>query len=81
MSEVVATVFVVWGSWVRYSDGIQRYRKLSPISWITVDYIDVGGMTHYPTLSYCLTVFGISIASMIIGVFVLGRKKSLDFKE
>ncbi len=81
IGTVVATAFVVWGSWVRYSDGIQRYRKLSPISWITVDYIDVGGMTHYPTLSYCLTVFGISIAAMIIGVFVFGRKKNLDFKE
>lgn len=81
IGTVIATAFVVWGSWVRYSDGIQRHRKLSPMSWITVDYIDVGGMTLYPTLSYCLTVFGVSIAVMIIGVFVFGRKKSLDFKE
>ena len=81
IGTAVATAFVVWGSWVRYVSGIQRYRKLSPISWITVDYIDVGGMTLYPTLSYCLTVFFVSILVMIIGVFVFGRKKSLDFKE
>ncbi len=81
IGTVVATAFVVWGAWVRFSDGIQRYRKLSPISWITVDYIDVGGMTVYPTLSYCLTVFSVSILAMIIGVFVFGRRKSLDFKE
>ena len=81
IGTVVATAFVVWGSWVRYSSGVQRHRKLSPISWITVDYIDVGGMTLYPTLSYCLTVFLVSILIMIIGVFVFGRKKSLDFKE
>lgn len=81
IGTVMATAFVVWGSWVRYSDGIQRYRKLSPISWITVDRIDVCGMTPYPTLSYCLTVFSVSILTMIIGVFVFGRRKSLDFKE
>ncbi len=81
IGTVVATGFVVWGCWVRYSDGIQRYRKFSPISWITVDYIDVGGMTLYPTLSYCLTVFSVLILAMIIGVFVFGRRKSLDFKE
>ncbi len=81
IGTVVATGFVVWGCWVRYSDGIQRYRKFSPISWITVDYIDVGGMTLYPTLSYCLTVFSVSILIMIIGVFIFGRKKNLDFKE
>ncbi len=81
IGTVAATAFVVWGSWVKYSDGIQRYRKLSPISWITLDHIDVDGITPYPTLSYCLTVFSVLILAMIIGVFIFGRKKNLDLKE
>lgn len=81
IGTVAATAFVVWGSWVKYPNGIQRYRKLSPISWIALDHMDVDGMTPYPTLSYCLTVFSVSILTMIIGVFVFGRRKSLDFKE
>lgn len=82
VGTVIATAFVAWGSWVKYtSSGIQRHRRFSPIAWLTVEDIDVGGMTHYPTFTYCLTVFLVSIAIMIAAVFLFGRKKSLDFKE
>lgn len=82
VGTVIATAFVAWGSWVRYSmSGVQRHRKLSPIAWLTVDKIDIGGLTTYPTLAYCLIVFLVSIAIMIAAVLLFGRKKSLDFKE
>lgn len=81
IGTVTATAFVVWAFWLKLIAGMGRHRKLSPLSWITVDEIDVGGITVYPTFPYCLTVFLVLITVMIIGVFIFGRKKNLDFKE
>lgn len=77
----IATAFVLWGSWTKYPTGMMRHRKLSPISWLTVDYIDVGGMTLHPTFTYCVTVFLVCIAVMAAAVLLFGCRKSLDFKE
>ena len=80
VGTIIAMAFVIWGAWVGYS-GMIRHIKFSPITWITVDKIDVGGMTLMPSLSYCITVYLISIAVMTAAVFLFGRKKSFDFKE
>ncbi len=78
---VLSFAFVVWAFMVKETFGLGRYRKLSPISWNTLDNIDIGGLTPYPTFPYCVCVYSVSILLLIIGVFVFGRKKSLDFKE
>lgn len=78
---VVSFAFVVWSFMVKDTFGLGRYRKLSPISWNTLDNIDVGGLTPYPTFPYCITVLSISILLLITGSVIFGRKKSLDFKE
>ena len=78
---VVSFAFVVWAFMVKDTYGLARYRKISPISWHTLDNIDVGGLTPYPTFTYCVSVLAGLILLLIIGSFVFGRKKSLDFKE
>lgn len=78
---VVSFAFVVWAFMVKDTFGLGRYRKISPISWNTLDNLDVGGLTAYPTFTYCVCVFSVSILLLIVGSFVFGRKKSLDFKE
>ena len=78
---VVSFAFVVWAFMVKDTYGLARYRKISPISWHTLDNIDVGGLTPYPTFAYCVSVLAGLILLLIIGSFVFGRKKSLDFKE
>lgn len=78
---VVSFAFVVWSFMVKDTFGLGRYRKLSPISWNTLENIDVGGLTKYPTFLYCVTVLSISIMLLIAGSVIFGRKKSLDFKE
>lgn len=78
---VVSFAFVVWSFMVKDTFGLGRYRKLSPLSWNTLDNIDVGGLTRYPTFEYCVTVLSVSILLLIAGSIIFGRKKSLDLKE
>ncbi len=52
----------------------------SPISWITLDNIDVGGLTKNPPFAYCAGVLGGIIVILTAAVLIFGRKKSLDVK-
>lgn len=51
--------------------------KFSPISWTTLDKIDVGGMTAYPSFTYCISVYLVLIAVLIAGILIFGRKREL----
>lgn len=71
---VVWTVLVSMGGWIDYV-------RFSPISWNTLNNIDVGNMTAKPAFAYCMCVYGGLIVMLIAGIFIFGRKKSLDIKE
>lgn len=71
---VVWTVLVSMGGWMDYV-------RFSPISWNTLNNIDVGNITAKPAFSYCMCVYGGLIIVLIAGIFIFGRKKSLDTKE
>lgn len=71
---VVWTVLVSMGGWIDYV-------RFSPISWNTLNNIDVGKITSNPSFTYCICVYSGLIVMLIVGIFVLGRKKSLDTKE
>lgn len=71
---VVWTVLVAMGGW-------RDFVKFSPISWNTLNNIDVGYTTSNPTFGYCMCVYGGLIALLIVGTIVFGRKKSLEAKE
>ena len=70
---VVWTVLVSMGGWIDYV-------RFSPISWNTLNNIDVGNMTANPAFTYCMGVYGGLIVMLIAGIFIFGRKKSLDTK-
>ena len=70
---VVITVVVDMGGWF-------EYLKFSPISWNTLNNIDVGGMTAKPSFTYCMCVYGGIILTLIAAILLFGRKKSLDLK-
>ncbi len=53
----------------------------SPISWITLDNIDIGGLTANPSFEYCLFVDIGIIVVLIAAIVIFGRRKSLDVKE
>lgn len=76
----VSSFFVLLSSAVANDVGWEGLLRFSPISWITLDKIDVGGLTKCPSFSYCISVFGILIVSLITAILIFGRKKSLDNK-
>lgn len=61
-------------------NGFPTLLPFSPISWNTVDKIDVGGMTTNPTFGYCMTAYLILILLLIIGIFVFGKKQAIYLK-
>lgn len=52
----------------------------SPVSWNTLDNIDVGGLTTNPSFGYCIGVYLTLIAILIAGIFIFCRKQNLDMK-
>lgn len=60
--------------------GRYLWDRFSPISWSTLDQVDVGGLTTHPSLAYILTVYAILIVLLSTSVLLFGRKKSLDVK-
>lgn len=58
-----------------------RLVSFSPISWTTLNFIDVGKLTKYPSITYVLSAYAILIISLTAAVFIFGSNKSLDFKE
>lgn len=70
---VVITVVVDMGDWF-------EYLKFSPISWNTLNNIDVGGMTAKPSFTYCMCVYAGIILTLTAAILLFGRKKSLDLK-
>lgn len=52
--------------------------RFSPITWSTLDGIDVGGLTVRPSIGYCTSVYAALIIVLTAAIFVFGRKKSLD---
>ena len=59
---------------------VPRLMPFSPISWTTLNNIDVGGITRNPNIVYVLTAYAILIILLIAAIFIFGRKKSLDTK-
>lgn len=53
----------------------------SPVSWITLNNIDVGKTTTNPTFGYCMIVYAVMLAVLLAGIFTLGRRRSLDIRE
>ena len=71
---VVWTVLVDVGGWI-------DYLRFSPISWNTLNNIDVGEMTNNPPFGYCICAYSVLIVLLTAGIIIFGRKKNLDVKE
>ena len=74
---VVCSFFIVLSITARQIRNVDRF---SPISWSTLDRIDVGGLTTNPSIVYCLCAYAVLIMALAASVFIFGRKKSLDTK-
>lgn len=79
LGVLIAATLVIISSAVE-NEALNKFLPFSPISWITLDNIDVGGLTTNPSLSYCVGVYAGLIAVLTVLILIFGRKKSLDVK-
>lgn len=61
-----------------FSMGWYRYIRFSPVSWTTLDKVDVGGMTEYPSFYYCIAVYIALIVILSAFIIVHIRNSSLE---
>ncbi len=52
--------------------------RFSPLTWATLDGMDVGGLTVRPSFGYCISAYAVLIIGLTAAIFIFGRKKSLD---
>ena len=60
--------------------GYPQVLYFSPVSWITLDQVDVGGLTKNPTFIYCISFYLIATALFIAGILIFGKKQSMDVR-
>lgn len=77
---LTSSLLVVWTVLVRMG-GWDDFIRFSPISWNTLDNIDVGKTTSNPSFTYCVCVYTGLIVILIAVILIFGRKKSLDLRE
>ncbi len=55
--------------------------RFSPVTWSTLDGIDVGGLTVRPNIGYCLGGYAVLIIGLSVAILIFGRKKSFDIMK
>ena len=78
---ILASSFLVVICSIIENEGWEKLLPISPISWTTLDNIDVGGLSTNPSFTYCICFFVGIIAALIATILFFGRKKSVDIKE
>jgi hypothetical protein len=76
----IASFGIVFSFFVEIA-GYPDLINYSPTSWITLDKIDIGGKTAYPTFGYCMIVYWAIISILVIVNFIFGRKKEIDIRR
>lgn len=76
---LISSALIIISSAVRH-EGLRELMPFSPVSWITLDNIDVGGLTPNPSFSYCVSVYAGLFVVLTALILIFGRSKSLDAK-
>lgn len=79
LGTLISSALVVLSVLVE-NGGYQHIIKFSPVSWNTLDNIDVGGFTTNPEFLYCLFAYIGLIVFLTAGIFIIGKTKRIDMK-
>lgn len=76
----------VSGALVVYSSFVSVFKpvsmtKYSPVSWITLDNVDVGGKTSNPSFTYCISFYLTVIFTLIILTMIYTKKSKSSLFE
>ncbi len=59
-------------------DGNKAVTWFSPMSWNSLNNIDIGGVTQYPTIDFVLGFYIVSIVILSIIAVVVGKKQNVE---
>lgn len=79
----VSSILVVLSAFIANNSNyllIGQLMPFSPISWSTLNNVDVGGITQNPSFAYCITVYLTAITLLAAGILIFGRTQSIDTK-
>ncbi len=79
VGTTIASLLVVLCALV--DNGFPGLLPYSPVSWNTLDKIDVGGSTSRPTFFYCTAVYLSLIAILTAAILIFGGRKNFGLKE
>lgn len=74
----VASFFIIFTA---VADGKSIITRVSPMSWNSLNNIDIGGMTEYPGIVYVLTLYIVMIVVLSIIAVAAGRKTSINSSD
>lgn len=77
---ILSSVLIIFSCFTEGFYGATELRRFSPVTWITVDKLDVGGITSNPSFTYCITVYISAIVLIMLTVILLRKKLNLDIK-
>lgn len=77
---ILSSIMIIFSCFTEGFYGESNMRKFSPVSWITVDKLDVGGITSNPTFPYCMTVYLVTIIAAMVGILIFRKKLKLDIR-
>lgn len=78
---IIASSFLVVFSFFVEISGYPKLIYFSPVSWITLDKIDIGNTTNYPNFTYCIFFYWTMILILIMLIFLLGKKREFDLRR
>ncbi len=61
--------------------GSSKMLWFSPVSWCTVDQLDVGGKTTNPTFTYCMLVYITIIAVIALILFIFNKRWRFEVSQ
>lgn len=74
----VASFFIIFTA---VADGKSMITRVSPMSWNSLNNIDIGGMTEYPGIVYVLTLYIVMIVVLSVIAVAAGRKISINSSD
>lgn len=77
---IFSSILIIFSCFTEGFYGASELRRFSPVTWITVDKLDVGGITSNPSFTYCISVYIAVIVIIMLTVMLFRKKLKLDIK-
>lgn len=75
MGVLAASFFLVLDAVVL---GFPGWMHFSPVSWSNLDFIDIGGITSYPNITYVFSAYGVLICVLIVLAVWASRRQPIE---